>query len=103
MQSYRISKLAPDWAWKGFHVHVDGIELALRPGEMGAVVIKPVFSSTRSSAFHTAAAKMQAVLGDPAARQHLLREAIRAGLPSDFADRTGDCQGWRVEFPYPRD
>jgi hypothetical protein len=63
---------------KGFHVHVDGVELALRPGQGGAIVIKPVFSSTLTAALNAAAGKMQNALGDLAARQHLYREAFRA-------------------------
>lgn len=76
--SFQVSKIAPDWATKGFHVHVDSVELAIRPAQGGSIVIKPVFSSTTTSAFNTAAGKMQNELGDLAARQHLYREAIRA-------------------------
>jgi hypothetical protein len=75
---FKVSKIAPDWALKGFHVHVDGVELAIRPGKNGAVVVKPVFSSTPASALHAASGKMQASLGDLTARQHLYREAARA-------------------------
>jgi hypothetical protein len=76
--TFQVSKIAPDWATKGFHVHVDGVELALRPGQGGSIVIKPVFHSTSSSAFNAAAGKMQNDLSDLAVRQHLHREAIRA-------------------------
>jgi hypothetical protein len=76
--TFQVSKIAPDWATKGFHVHVDGVELALRPGQGGSIVIKPVFSSTPTSAFNAAAGKMHNDLGDLAARQHLYREAMRA-------------------------
>jgi hypothetical protein len=75
---FKVSKIAPDWAIKGFHVHIDGVELALRPGYGGSIVIKRFFGSTPAAAFHAAAAKMQNALGDLAARQHLYREAIRA-------------------------
>jgi len=74
---FKVSKIAPDWATKGFHVHVDGIELALRPGQGEVIVLKPVFSSTPTAALNAAAGKMQNALGDLAARQHLYREAIR--------------------------
>lgn len=30
---FKVSKIAPDGASKGFHVHVDGVELALRQGQ----------------------------------------------------------------------
>jgi hypothetical protein len=76
--TFQVSKIAPDWATKGFHVHVDGVELALRPGQGGSIVIKPVFNSTPTSAFNAAAGKMQNEMGDLTVRQHLYREAIRA-------------------------
>lgn len=75
---FKVSKIAPDWATKGFHVHVDGVELALRPGQGGLIVLKPVFGSTPTAAFNAAAGKMHNALGDMAARQHIYREAIRA-------------------------
>jgi hypothetical protein len=76
--NYVVSKIAPDWIIKGFHVHVDGIELALRPGHGGTIVIKPVFSSTPPQVFLTAAGKMRIELNDLFVRQHLHREALRA-------------------------
>ena len=75
---FKVSKIAPDWATKGFHVHVDSVELALRPGQGGLIVLKPVFSSTPTAALSSAVGKMQNALGDLAARQHLYRQAIRA-------------------------
>jgi hypothetical protein len=74
---FKTSKIAPDWATKGFHVHVDGVELALRPGNEGSIIIKPVFSSTSTPAFHAAAGEMRNALSDVAARQQLYREAVR--------------------------
>lgn len=76
--TFQVSKIAPDWSTKGFHVHVDGVEFALRPGQGGSIVIKPIFHSTSTSVFNAAAGKIQSALGDLAARQHLYREAVRA-------------------------
>jgi hypothetical protein len=56
-------------------VHVDGVELALRPGNGGTVVIKKVFSSTTDRAFNPAARKMQQALGDIKNRQLLHQKA----------------------------
>lgn len=75
---FQVSKIAPDWATKGFHVHVDGVELALRPGQGGSIVLKPVFHSTPTSVFIAAAGKMRSELSDLAVRQYLYREASRA-------------------------
>lgn len=40
----RPSAIYDDWVLKGFHVHVEGIELAVRPGHQpGMIAIKRVF------------------------------------------------------------
>lgn len=42
----RPSAIYDDWVLKGFHVHVEGIELALRPGhQTGMIACKRVFRS----------------------------------------------------------
>jgi RHS repeat-associated protein len=46
-----ISKVAPDWETKGAHVHADGVELAVRPGQDASIVFKPVFSQRTPLAF----------------------------------------------------
>lgn len=38
------SVVADDWITKGCHIHVDGIELAMRPDHRGGVVFSSVFS-----------------------------------------------------------
>jgi hypothetical protein len=75
---FKVSKIAPDWATKGFHVYVDGVELSIRPGENASIVVKPVFASAPLGAFHAAAAKLENALNDLAARQQLYADAIRA-------------------------
>jgi hypothetical protein len=39
------SVVADDWIGIGFHVHVDGIELAVRPDHSGGVTFSSVFSA----------------------------------------------------------
>ena len=42
----RPSALYDDWVVKGFHLHVEGVELAVRPGHRpGMIVFKRVFRS----------------------------------------------------------
>lgn len=89
LHCFKVSKVAPDWSTKGFHVHVDGVELALRPGQNGSVVIKKVFSSTSDSAFASASKKMQQALGDAGVRSQLHRDAVRA---RDYLRDLGDVQ-----------
>jgi hypothetical protein len=52
------SVVADDWIGKGCHIHVDGIELALRPDHLGGVVFSSVFSS--DAEFAVEAAKRRA-------------------------------------------
>jgi hypothetical protein len=42
----QASAVASDWLTKGCHVHVDGVELAVRPDHQRGVVFRAVFSST---------------------------------------------------------
>jgi hypothetical protein len=48
------SVVADDWISKGCHIHVDGIELAVRPDHLGGVVFFSVFSSPAVAAVETA-------------------------------------------------
>jgi hypothetical protein len=76
-RSISISKVAPDWATKGAHIHVGGVELAVRPGAEGAVVFKPVFSGTSAIAASRAIAQANAALDDPTFRDQLFRDVVR--------------------------
>lgn len=99
--SLRISKIAPDYATKGVHIHVDGIELKVLPGEGGTIVFKPVFSSQEAVA--GAAIKLAGeALADPAFRMHLHDTATRAteylrrsGLPGAAAN-SGETHFLRI-------
>ncbi|MDX1932456.1 MAG: polymorphic toxin-type HINT domain-containing protein [Capsulimonadales bacterium] len=83
---WKISPVFPDWAVKGAHFTANGIELALRPGRGGAMVLKQVFSKT------------------PA---HLVREAIQDARPllQDKAfllkmlDRVKEAKSYVLEYP----
>ena len=43
----RISPVGDDWIVKGFHIHVHGIEIAMRPDHVGGIVFRKVFRSTK--------------------------------------------------------
>jgi hypothetical protein len=43
------SVVADDWIVKGFHIHVDGIELVLRPDHLGRVKFVSFFSGPSDS------------------------------------------------------
>jgi RHS repeat-associated protein len=73
----RISKIAPDYATKGVHIHVKGVELKVLPGEGGKVVFKPVFSKDAKVA-EAAIKEAQEALADPAFRTQLHDTATRA-------------------------
>jgi RHS repeat-associated protein len=77
--SCRISPVAGDWATKGAHISVDGVELAVRPGAGGTIVFKPVFSSTKAGALRSAIREAEnALQNDPQFQQALLRSSRMA-------------------------
>ncbi len=73
----RISKIAPDYATKGVHIHVNGVELKVLPGEGGKVVFKPVFSKDAKVA-EAAIKEAERALADPAFRRQLHDTATKA-------------------------
>lgn len=97
----RVSKIAPDYATKGVHIHVDGIELKVLPGEGGTIVFKPVFGSQEAVA-GPAIRQAGEALADPAFRTHLHDTATRAteylrrsGLPGAAA-KSGETHFLRI-------
>ena len=46
VKAVKISKTANDWARKGAHVHVGKVEIAIKPGDKGSIVLKQFFSGT---------------------------------------------------------
>jgi hypothetical protein len=99
--SLRVSKIAPDNDTKGVHIHVDGIELKVLPGQGGMIVFKPVFRS-REAVAGPAIRQAEEALADPAFRMHLHDTATRAteylrqsGLPGAAA-RSGETHFLRI-------
>jgi hypothetical protein len=66
----RPSVISGDWVNKGFHLHVQDIELAVRPGHRrGMIVFRPCFSSTSQEKVDAAANVVRRrCLADPAIR-----------------------------------
>src|SRR5580692_977255 len=80
----RPSTVTDDWVVKGCHIHVDGVELAVRPAHdpayLDGVVFKKVFRSTANEAFQAAALKArQKCLPDPVVRARW-RRALKRGM-----------------------
>src|SRR5262249_39810610 len=99
--SLRVSKIAPDYVTKGVHIHVDGIELKVLPGEGGTIVFKPVFRSQEAVA-GPATRQAEEALADPAFRMHLHDTATRAtedlrrsGMPPAAA-KSGETHSLRI-------
>ena len=76
--AFKIHGVTDDWAVKGAHITVDGVELALRPNVNGGITFKPVFSSTNASALKNATAKAQQALNDPAFVKAMLEQVQAA-------------------------
>jgi Pretoxin HINT domain/Pre-toxin TG len=74
----RISTVAPDWATKGAHIHIDGIELAVRPAQNGQIVFRSVFSGQSAREVESAAGTAARALDDVGFRQRLYNAAARA-------------------------
>ena len=59
IQLCRASVIADDWVVKGFHIEIDGIELAMRPAhQTGVIALRSVFSSVSSDNLNAAANKL---------------------------------------------
>ena len=76
--SLGISKMSTDWAVKGFHLTVDGVEVAMKAGPNGKVALSSVFSRDGGTkAFGAAARKVADALKDKKEVERMLREARR--------------------------
>src|SRR5258708_4908566 len=80
----RPSTVTDDWVVKGCHIHVDGVELAVRPAHsptyLDGFVFKKVFRSTSDDAFDAAAQKArEECLPDPIIRARW-RRALERGM-----------------------
>ncbi len=76
---WRISAISDDWVGKGCHIHIDRVELAVRPNHLGGVIFERVFSSTRDADFEVAARIAHDLLGDAEFRSKL-RDSIRRAM-----------------------
>ncbi len=101
----RPSTVTDDWVVKGCHIHVDGVELAVRPTHsvdyLEGVVFKRIFRSTPNTAFQAAARKAREVcLTDPAVRARW-RRALHGGMifVRSFSGEPADkANGRQYEF-----
>src|SRR2546422_10379682 len=101
----RPSTVTDDWVVKGCHVHVDGIELAVRPAHSptyrDGVVFKKVFQSTADDAFQAAGRKArEECLPNPIVRARWRRALERAmtfmrSFSGELADK---ANGRQYEF-----
>jgi hypothetical protein len=98
----RISKVAPDWVTKGCHIHVAGIELALRPDQSGGIIFKKMFTATPEADADAAARQARAWLQEPANRRALYQSVFRARefLATDFGLLTELACGRRAELTF---
>lgn len=73
------SVVADDWISKGCHIHVDGIELAVRPDHLGGVVFRSVFSSPNDATVQTAIRRArEECLSDDDVRKRWIQSIQRA-------------------------
>ena len=101
----RPSTVTDDWVVKGCHIHVDGVELALRPTHSPTYregfVFKKVFRSTLDAAFQAAARKArEECLPDPTVRSRW-RRALAGGIVfvRSFSGEPADkANGRQYEF-----
>jgi hypothetical protein len=95
----RPSPVTDDWVVKGCHIHVDGVEIAVRPTHAvtyrDGIVFKKVFRSTSDRAFQIAARMArEECLADPKVRARWRRALERGisfvrsfeGEPADLAN-----------------
>ncbi len=74
----RVSTISDDWIVKGFHLHMEGVELVMRPDHLGTIVFKKVFRSTPNKDAEAAISRAQELLEDVEWRARFHREALRA-------------------------
>lgn len=75
---WRISPISEDWVDKGCHIHIDRVELAVRPDRFGGIVFRKVFSSTTDADLDVASRIATDLLDDPAFRRKLRDTVERA-------------------------
>jgi hypothetical protein len=76
---WRISPISEDWVVKGCHIHINQVELAVRPDQFNKVVFRKVFSSTTDADYDVASLVALGLLADSAFR-HKLRDSIERAM-----------------------
>ena len=101
----RPSSVTDDWVVKGCHIHVDGIELAVRPTYSptyrDGLVFKKVFRSTSDDAFQAAARKAREECLTDANVRASWRRALKRGIDfvREFSGEPADkANGRQYEF-----
>jgi hypothetical protein len=98
----KISVVADDWVVKGAHVHVGGIEVALKPTANGGITFKKVFSSTSDVDFNGAVTIVKQGLANPEWKAKLLHsvEAARDYMPHVEGKLSGLANGRAAELNF---
>jgi len=98
----RPSKISEDWIVKGFHIHIDGIELAVHPDHQGGVTFKKVFASTTDAQEKLAVRRAEECLQDVEERRRWYRDVERARryLCRDAGALTELALGRGAEFTF---
>lgn len=103
----RPSTVTDDWVVKGCHIHVDGVELAVRPthsvSHLDGIIFKKVFQSTSGSAFAAAEKKARDVcLADATVRMQWRRslEHAREYMRSFTGRPRSLANGRQLEFTF---
>jgi hypothetical protein len=98
----QISKISIDWVRKGFHLHVHGIEVVMRPDHEGGIVFKKWFRSDSDQDAHPAIKRAKELLHDIERRRVFYREARHArDFLSHVTGKMGrNAQGKCVELTF---
>jgi hypothetical protein len=75
---WRISPICDDWVDKGCHIHINQVELAVKPNHLSEVIFRKVFSSTSDQDFDVASRVARSLLEDGEFRRKLVDSLERA-------------------------
>jgi len=76
---WRVSAVSEDWVDKGCHIHIDQIELSVRPDHSGGLILRKVFSSTTDADFDVASRLALGLMAGSSFRQKL-RDSIERAM-----------------------
>jgi len=92
---WRVSAVSEDWVDKGCHIHINQIELAVRPDHSGGLIFRKVFSSTTDADFDVASKLALGLMAGSGFRQKL-RDSIERAMTHMLGDhRIQNGQGSR--------